>query len=245
MYLFCLSYAGGSANIYNKWKQKSEFIQVIPVELAGHGSRIREQLSSDFDIIVKDVYERICTEIRQHQMKEYAIFGHSMGCWIAFEVANKLFENPVLPNPLRLFFSGNCTPECRDYDVCMDTISDSSFRQMIINYGGVPDSVIKHPEILDFFMPIIKSDYYALASYHHSDEPFRFNCDSAVMNGIHDEFSERQMNAWGNYAGKKFRIRNFDDGHFFINSLNEEVFDSVCCDLKESISEVANYAYRN
>ena len=242
MYLFCLSYAGGSANIYNKWKKKSEFIDVIPIELAGHGSRMREQLSSDFDVIVDDVYAKIRAEIKKNNIEKYAVYGHSMGCWITFEVARKLFSDKDMPNPLRLFFSGNCTPECRDYDVCVDSMSDSSFREMIINYGGVPDTVIEHPEILDFFMPIIKSDYCALASYNHKYEPFRFNCDISVMNGINDEFDEKKVNEWKKYAGRKFRIRNFNDGHFFINSLNDEVFDSVCRDLKESISEEINYA---
>ncbi|HAE51809.1 MAG TPA: hypothetical protein DCG30_00955 [Ruminococcus sp.] len=242
LYLFCLSYAGGSANIYNKWKKKSEFVDVIPIELAGHGSRMREKLSSDFDVIVNDVYERICTEIKKNNIGKYAIYGHSMGCWITFEVAKRLFAEKDMPDPLRLFFSGNCTPECRDYDVCVDKMSDSSFRQMIIDYGGVPQTVIEHPEILDFFMPVIKSDYCALASYNHRYEPFCFDCDISVMNGIDDEFDEKKVNEWRKYAGRKFRIRNFNDGHFFINSLNDEVFDSVCHDLKESISEEVNYA---
>lgn len=241
LYLFCLSYAGGSANIYSKWKKKSEFVDVIPIELAGHGSRMKEKLCSDFNIIVSDVYTRICDEIKKNNITEYAIYGHSMGCWITFEVAKMLFSDIEMPNPLRLFFSGNCTPECRDYDVCMDSMNDSSFRQMIINYGGVPDTVIEHPEILDFFMPIIKSDYCALASYNYRYEPFQFNCDISVMNGINDEFNESQMNDWKKYAGKKFKIRNFNDGHFFINSLNDEVFESVCCDLKESVWEDINY----
>lgn len=42
--LFCLPYAGGSANIYATWKKKIKFVsEVIPIEYAGHGGRFGEE----------------------------------------------------------------------------------------------------------------------------------------------------------------------------------------------------------
>ncbi|MCM1315274.1 MAG: thioesterase domain-containing protein [Muribaculaceae bacterium] len=246
MYLFCLSYAGGSANIYHKWKGKSESIKVVPIELAGHGSRIREHLCCDFEVIVSDVYNKIVDTIQKEHIQEYAVYGHSMGCWITFEVAKMIFSDGQIPKPVRLFFSGNCVPECSDYDVDPYLMSEKDFRKMIIDYGGVPDAIRSHPEILDFFMPVIKSDYYALASYRQNYQnrktDFRFDCDISVLNGVYDEFNENSMKAWENYAGRNFCIHNFNDGHFFINSMNEEVFSSVCFDLAESISGGKKYA---
>jgi surfactin synthase thioesterase subunit len=51
------------------------------------------------------------------------------------------------------------------------------------------------------------------------------------MNGLKDEFSFERLNDWSKYAGKNFKLLNFDDGHFFINTMNEEVFKSVCSEL--------------
>lgn len=235
LYLFCISYAGGSASIYNKWKGKSRFVKVHPIELPGHGSRAKEKLCTDFSTIVNDVYLNIYNEIKQNQINEYAIYGHSMGCWIAFEVAKKLFSDSFITPPLRLFFSGNCVPECCEYDVDLKTMSEEDFRNMIIGYGGIPQSVLKHPDILDYLMPLIKSDYLALSTYRCKKQNFKFNCDISVMNGIKDKFNIDSMKAWKKYAGKNFCLRNFNDGHFFLNTLNKEVFSSVCCDLKESL----------
>ncbi|MCD7801055.1 MAG: thioesterase domain-containing protein [Ruminococcus sp.] len=232
MILFCISYAGGSANIYNKWKNIIEDVKIVPIELSGHGSRLKDKLYSNFDEAVLDIYSYIEEYLSSNSNVEYALFGHSMGSWIVFEVAKLLFNNKSIKNkPLHLFFSGNCSPECKDYDVDISSMSDEEFKQMIINYGGVSSEVLAYPEVFNFFLPILRSDYNILNEYKPTDTDFSFDCDISVMNGTKDEFSLDSINAWSKYAGRNFRINSFNDGHFFINSKSREVFKCVCNDL--------------
>lgn len=231
MLLFCVSYAGGSANIYNGWKGLSEDVEVVPIELSGHGARLKDSLYSNFDEAVEDVYSYI-KEYLSTDTSEYALFGHSMGSWIMFEVANRLFNDVSIERkPVHIFFSGNCSPECKDYDVDVSSMTDSEFKQMIINYGGISKEVLAYPEILNFFLPILRADYTILAKYKATKKLDTFDCNVSVMNGVKDEFSNESLEAWSKYAGREFKINQFNDGHFFINSKSAEVFDSICDDL--------------
>lgn len=73
MRLLCLPYAGGSAaSIYLPWKRKlKEEVEVIPLELAGRGKRIKEPLLQSVDEMVTDLIEKtslILSEGRSDRM---------------------------------------------------------------------------------------------------------------------------------------------------------------------------------
>lgn len=235
MILFCVAYAGGSAGIYNKWINNNMKIEVVPIELAGRGTRIKDELYSTFYEAVEDIYSFIKNYLYRHDKQDYALFGHSMGSWLIFETAKLLFHDiSIIRKPVHLFFSANCCPECNEYDVDIYSMTDLEFKQMIINYGGIPDEILSYPEILDFYLPILKSDYSILYDYksdmNHKNqkENIHFDCNITVMNGINDEYSEDSLKAWSKYAGKGFEIINFNDGHFFINSKSREVLYYIC-----------------
>ena len=82
------------------------------VELAGRGKRIYDPLYQSIEEAVNDVYSKISHELTKGP---YAIFGHSMGGIIAYELAYKIRDNH-LPEPLHIFFSGRGAPHIPDED---------------------------------------------------------------------------------------------------------------------------------
>src|SRR5262249_42750474 len=100
--LFCFPYAGSSAQIFHGWQQDlPRTIEVTPVHLPGRGKRIREKPFTELTALA----EVLTGEISPHVDKPYALFGHSLGAIIAFEVARGL-RRRGLPLPRRLFVSG-------------------------------------------------------------------------------------------------------------------------------------------
>lgn len=86
--LFCLPYAGGSSVIFNSWKQYIDpSIELVPIELAGRGKRINEPLYNGVNDAVEDVFGLIKNKITD---TPYALFGHSMGGMISYELAQKI-----------------------------------------------------------------------------------------------------------------------------------------------------------
>jgi medium-chain acyl-[acyl-carrier-protein] hydrolase len=85
MNLFCIPYAGGSANlIFKSWQAElPATIRVIPMELPGHGSRMKEPRLGCVSDVVADLLPQIRAAAAD---SPYAIYGHSMGTLIAYEL---------------------------------------------------------------------------------------------------------------------------------------------------------------
>ncbi|WP_268906141.1 thioesterase II family protein [Clostridium hydrogenum] len=101
MILFCLPYAGGSEAIYYKWKDYlSPSIQLIPIELKGRGKRYNETFYETLDEAINDIFKWIKERIMND---DYAIYGHSMGSILAYELYYKVISEK-LRKPKHIFF---------------------------------------------------------------------------------------------------------------------------------------------
>src|SRR5688572_9848315 len=91
--LYCLPYAGSSASVYVRWKRRlPAWIEVVPVELPGRGRRIGEPLQTT----VAGVLDRIASDVRPEPGQPFALFGHSLGAILAFELAHRLEQRAGL-----------------------------------------------------------------------------------------------------------------------------------------------------
>lgn len=125
MILFCLPFAGGSAHYYMKWrKYLPNGIKLSPIEYAGRGLRIKEQPYQSFENAVDDIAEYISRNIKS---TPYAIYGHSLGGLLAFELNHKLLEKGVTP-PCHSFYSGISAP-----NMYKTTVENSYNCQMMIS----------------------------------------------------------------------------------------------------------------
>ncbi len=90
--MFCFSHAGGTVRHFYKWKRQQQFdIEIIPIELAGRGGRVKEPFYKNMESAVQDLYNKI---VKQIDETPYVILGHSMGGILAFEITKK--SNRVL-----------------------------------------------------------------------------------------------------------------------------------------------------
>src|SRR4051812_533170 len=111
MKIFCLPYAGGSAVIYKEWIPFFPAdLKMTGIEYAGHGNRSNQPLYKDVEEAITDVYNIILKQISDGL--PYAIFGHSMGAMLAFEVVKKLRTNNQ-QLPVHIFFSGRGAPHIK------------------------------------------------------------------------------------------------------------------------------------
>ena len=105
-----LSTCWGSAFSYAKWKNHfNPSIEVVPIELAGRGYRIEENLYQSMEEAVNDVYNKIVMQIDD---SPYILFGHSMGSSIAYEVARKIKDSKNV-SPEFLVLSGRNHPNSK------------------------------------------------------------------------------------------------------------------------------------
>lgn len=213
--LFCFPYAGGSATVYNKWKEYLDpCIELIPVELAGRGRRIHENLYTDLPQAIEDVFKIIRNQIGQ---EPYALFGHSLGGLISYELAIKI-RNCKLPSPSHLFFSGKSAPGVKNKDEKIyHLMSDDLFKKEIIALGGTPPEFFEHPELLQLLLPMLKNDFKLAETETNNITTDPFDANITVFMGKQDEFTPEQCDAWKKHTLQVCSIHYFEGGHFFLH----------------------------
>ncbi|MGH1555837.1 thioesterase II family protein [Streptomyces sp. L7] len=131
--LVCLPYAGGSAAVYRTWNQLvPSDVAVCPVELPGRGMRIGEQPFSRLAPLVRalaDAMEPLFD-------RPFALFGHSLGGLVAFELA-RLLRRRGWPVPCHLFVSASAAPARRREPV-LHNASDAEVKARLLAFNGTP-----------------------------------------------------------------------------------------------------------
>ncbi len=211
--VFCLPYAGGSAMVYKKWMPySSNFVEIHPVELAGRGNRYNESFYEQFSDAVNDAFNLIKGYLNQ---SPYALFGHSMGSTMVYELYYKIMEHH-LTGPIHIFFSGSKPPYTRVSNCLIHKLPDHEFIEEILKLGGTPREVFENEELFDIFIPILRADYKILENYKYYEKDKKINCPITVLNSESD-ISMDEMGNWKYHTDLHCNFYHFDGGHFFIN----------------------------
>ena len=225
--LFCLPYAGGSAMTYLRWKKHlSPNVELYPVELAGRGSRYHERFYETFFEAVEDTY----SIIKPFLNEPYALFGHSMGSWIALEVCAQILCHGA-PPPSHVFFSGRRPPHVIKEEVVFNELSDSEFESEVLKLGGAKKEAFQNRELYDVFIPVLKADFRMLETHEMAAHPIQLSCDISALYGEGDLMSdEAEMKEWGKYTTGRANIIRYTGNHFF-------PFDN-CAEIAQDINRL-------
>lgn len=223
--LFCFTYAGGSATVYNKFKPYlNKNIILKPIEYAGRGKRIREDFYADVASAVNDIYEQIAKYIDEY---EFAIFGHSMGTVVAYEVCKKIRKISG-KEPLYIFVSGRYPPHIKKKGDIIYNLPDDEFKRAILKIGGTPKEVFENKDLAALFLPIIRADYKIIELYDFNGAPVKFKSRIAALGGKDDKIvTENELFEWQKYSEHEINVYQFDGGHFYINSYIKEIADII------------------
>ncbi|MCR3758483.1 thioesterase [Clostridium felsineum] len=211
--LFCIPCAGGSANAYLKWNNYLHYdIELCPIELRGRGIRSNESYYNDIGEAVNDVFNVIKDLI--DNSNEYALFGHSMGGLIAYELYYKLLEKGIKA-PKHVFIYGKEPPDIKYTGINYTELDYFQFKESVLKMGGIPENIISDKEVYDFFYPIIRSDFKIFGEYVYHKKQELMDCDITIINGRDDKVSlcENLCN-YNNYTRKHCKICIIEGDHF-------------------------------
>lgn len=219
--LYCFPYAGGSASLFSKWKPYLDpLIELKPIELAGRGRRIHEPVYNSVSELIDDVFNLIRDEIDD---SPYVFFGHSMGGMIAYQLAQEIRKEHLL-EPLHIFFSGRQAPHIKkDNEKLIHLLPEKEFIAKIITFGGTPAEFFNHPELMEVFMPVLKSDFKLAETDFSNNEINPLNCNITVFFGKDEGLTSEQCDTWKKHTSKICSIHYFNGGHFFINDQTKQI----------------------
>jgi len=227
MNLFCLPYSGASASIYYQWQRElPHWLTVCPVELPGRGMRMDEPLQTNMAVLVEQLAEEVSQRIGN---QPYAVFGHSLGAILAFELVRRLI-NIGATTPVTLFVSGTSAPTRRQR--CVEQLSELTTTADVKSYlrklGGMSEDVIDNEELMAMALPVICSDFELCKSYSYAPGLKRnLPCPLVVISGQDEDITSDELLAWQDEAGECFYLSTFRGGHFFIHDSRDDVIRFV------------------
>lgn len=231
--LFCLPYAGGSASSYYSWRKLlDEQIELVPIELSGHGRRNKEPFISGMKEVVDDVYLQIKDLLDE---VPYAIFGHSMGSILAYELGRTIaIHNRKLP--IHMFFSGRFPPYLETVRTNYHSLPDDVFLENFAKLGGISSELLEHKEVMDYLTPIFKADCKLVETYTHEGRVLQFPCKISVLYGAEDSMcNHSELQEWQDCSVSPISLLSYPSGHFFIQDTKEQVVKDIVKILIEKL----------
>jgi medium-chain acyl-[acyl-carrier-protein] hydrolase len=180
--------------------------------------------------LVKVIADRIAPELDV----PYALYGHSMGATISFELARELFRRHSTP-PQHLFVSGRRAPQCPRTEPITFNLPHDEFIAELRRLNGTPREVLENPELLELFMDLLRADFELVDTYeYHPAEPL--SCPITVYGGLHDkEVSAESCNAWKEQTSAGFNVRMVSGDHFFIRNPIQDFMSAFRSDVLNAV----------
>jgi medium-chain acyl-[acyl-carrier-protein] hydrolase len=224
--LICLPPAGGGASRYRGWSAHlPDEVEVVPVQLPGRESRFNEPPIESMEQLVS----RLADGLAGYLTRPFALFGHSMGALIAFELIRRLRCSGVAP--VHLFASGCRAPHLPSRSPDWHTLPDPEFIAKLETMGGIPAELLADRQFLDVMLPTLRSDCTLSETYMYRPQP-PLNCPISAFGGLRDdEVYPEDVQGWSSHTTKAFRARMLPGDHFFINSALPDVLRLMVADL--------------
>jgi surfactin synthase thioesterase subunit len=219
--LICLPHAGGSASFYFSASQfMAPAVEVLAVQYPGRQDRHNEKCIDTIDQLADEVFQ----VIRHWADRPLALFGHSMGATLAFEVARRLENDGVVPTGL--FVSGRRAP-CRHRDEKVHLRDDESFVSEVKTLSGTDSRLLDDPEVLDMILPAIRSDFKAAETYRYHPGPKLRSPIFAFIGDSDPKSTVSEARAWSEHTVGRFELQVFTGGHFYINSCMSAILNTI------------------
>jgi len=152
--LLCLPFAGAGASFFHPWREiEVDGITLHPVQLPGRERRIAEPPYTD----VHRAADGLLPDIARLPLGPgpLAVFGHSLGAVLAFELVRRLEARgtPVA----HLFVSGSPDPwSAREQRA--GGLDDERFLARVEEFAGYRHPVFDHPEMRQLLLPTLRAD---------------------------------------------------------------------------------------
>jgi medium-chain acyl-[acyl-carrier-protein] hydrolase len=218
--LFCFPHAGGGAVAYRRWVDALPGTEVVPVVLPGRETRLAEAPFED----LRELIDALTPVIRPFAEALYAFFGHSMGAGIAFELARSL-RRMGLPLPKVLIVSSARAPQDRTEESRKKEPSDAELIEELAGLGTLTR------EALDLAFPILRADSRLYRNYVYQPEA-PLEIPIAAYGGASDtSIAPDQLDRWREQTTVSFIRREFEGGHFYLQSDPHAVLECLQRDL--------------
>ena len=192
------------------------------MQLPGRETRMVEPPFDRLEPLLNGVIAAFAEEWRH----PFALFGHSMGALIAFELTREL-RRRGMPMPRGLILSGRCAPRYRDPARPLYALPDAGFIEQLRELGGTPEEVLASAELRELYFPILRADFAVCERFRYRTEA-PLDIPLTVFGGSRDkEHPPELLDEWRRETTASFALHMFPGDHFFIRTAREAVLATL------------------
>lgn len=208
--LLCLPHAGGSASFYRTWPDAvPDGIEVVAVQYPGREDRIADPFPGSMPVLADALAEAVLRGVRP----PYALFGHSLGAAIAYEVAHRLVAQGA--SPTHVFASGRHAPQqVRDEHVHLR--DDDGLMAELGRLGGTPPELLADPGVREVVLPTLRHDYRLAETYRPVPRKPLPCPVSAIVGDADPEVTPDEAGDWAAVTSGAFDLTVLPGDHFHL-----------------------------
>ncbi|PZS35296.1 MAG: thioesterase [Pseudonocardiales bacterium] len=228
-HLYCFAHAGGAPGEYVRWADDLPEIQVWAVQPPGRASRLAERPFTRMTALVEAVVDQVTFE------GPFALFGHSLGALVAFEVARSIRARG-LPGPVRLFASSCSAPTAIRTTKRLHLLSDADLLAEIERrWGPMPAEARSDPLLLETALGCYRADFALLDAYEYVQSG-PLECPITVLVGDREPGRARAI-AWRAQATGPFDLHTLPGGHLYFRESRRELCELLRWTMNSDLGE--------
>jgi medium-chain acyl-[acyl-carrier-protein] hydrolase len=228
--LFCFPYAGGGTAAYRGFSAAlAGEAEVCPVRLPGREMRLRDQAIRSFPAMI-DALE---VALGGYASEPYALFGHSMGASLAYELAVRMAERGR-PLPRHIFASGRHAPHLmRDVlSQPVDELSDAELVRDLASVSAANGEVLRDADLAGLMLPILRADFALCQSYRPVNRPALPVPITALCGTADASVGRSDLEEWRQHTTAAFSLHMIPGDHLFLVSAAPQVCGVVLGKLR-------------
>ena len=211
--VLCFPFAGAGASAFRRAQEYgSDTVRICPLQLPGREERFDEPACTDAVAAVDDLLP-VALDLLAGS-SAVAVFGHSLGAVLAYEMAHRLRQLPG-SELVRVFVSGSPGPWTRR-EIRATGMSDEDFLRQVRGFAGYTHPALEHPELREMLLPTLRADVemhenYLAAPSRLLDVPI------TSIRGDQDELvSAEQAAEWGAATTAGCQLREVPGNHMYL-----------------------------
>lgn len=231
--LLCFPYAGGSSAIFSGWRRRlPDWINVCPVVLPGRDSRRLERRETDFSVLARRLSEAVTPAVAG---TPFAVFGHSLGGWLAHEAAVAAARAGAAP--LCLCVSGQRAPHLPYPFPPCDALSDEQLLSLARSWGGMEAALLDNPEWRRWLLAALRDDLRLCETHPPAEGAARLDCPLYAFGGRSDPLIRaEEILGWRRWTSAAFDVAWLDGGHFFLRERETDFLALLSARLADGLA---------
>ncbi|TRV75638.1 thioesterase [Streptomyces sp. 130] len=220
--MLCLPHAGGSPAFFHEWGRRfGDDVEVLVARYPGRHERINDPLVTSMDQLA----DELTLALGQFTDLPLAVFGHSMGASLGYEVALRLLRQRGV-RLAALMVSGRTPPHLAD-----DTLPDADDVDAVVaevrRLGGTDAALLDDPDLRELVLPALLADFKAVRGYTPRASvalPFPV---IAYVGDVDPDVDAACMGEWARASSVDFALTVLPGDHFYLVGRRAELIRDI------------------